>query len=119
MPTALRNSSASAAGKTSDDHCHSQQLFLEQRYSECSLQHRFEQRMRIRNFFLTLSTAHVRVHHFADDRAGANDGDLHDDIVETSRCIMRKGSHLGAALNLKHSNGIGFAKRFVDEWIFR
>ena len=118
MPTALRSSSASAAGKTRDDHGHAQKLLLKEWYTERSLQNRFEQRMRIGNFFLTLSAAHIRMHHFADDGPGTNNGDLHDDIVETSRRIMRKGSHLSATLNLKHSHRIGFAECFVYEWIF-
>jgi len=75
--------------------------------------------MRISDFFLALAAAHVRVHHLADDGAGPDDRDLHNEVVEASGRIVRDGSHLRAALDLKHAHGVSFAKCLVDERVFR
>ena len=67
---------------------------------------------------LSLTAAHVGMHHFADDGAGADDGDLDDDVVEAARRVVGEGSHLRAAFDLEHSDGVGVAESLVDEGIF-
>ena len=73
------------------------------------LQHWLERRMRVYDRFVSLPPAEIRMHHFPDDRARANYGDLNDDIVEACRCVVRKRSHLRPALDLEHANRIGVA----------
>ncbi len=73
--------------------------------------------MRICNFFLFLTTAHVRMHHLADDGARANDGDLHDEVVELLRPIFRQGGFLCLALDLKHANRVCSLQRPIDLFI--
>ena len=106
------------AGEVGDDHGHAEQLFLKERHTEGSLEHWLEQRMRVGDFFLALAAAHVGMHHFADDGAGANDGDLDDDVVEAAWGVVGEGGHLGAAFDLEHADGVGLAESFVDEGIF-
>ena len=76
------------AGEAGNDHGHAQKLLLKERHAEGSLEHGLEQRVRVGDFFLSLTAAHVGMHHFADDGAGADDGDLDDDVVEaaSARC---------------------------------
>ena len=75
--------------------------------------------MRVGDFLLALAAAHVGVHHFADDGAGADDGYLHDEIVEADGRVVGDGGHLRAAFHLEHAYGVGLAEGFVDERIFR
>ena len=70
--------------------------------------------MRISDLFFFLAPPHVRVHHFAHDGPGPDDRDLHDQIVKMCRRIVRNGSHLRAALHLKHAHSIGLAQRLID-----
>ena len=108
-----------SAGEAGDGHGHAQQLLLKERHAERALEHRLKRGMRIGDFFFALAAAHVGVHHFADDGAGANDGHLHDQIVKASGRVVRNGGHLRAALHLEHAHGVGLAQRLVDQRIFR
>src|SRR5713226_1348290 len=45
--------------------------------------------MRISYRLLSLPPTHVGMHHFSDNRAGPNDSDLYDEIVELARSITR------------------------------
>src|SRR3569833_1252587 len=74
--------------------------------------------MRVRNFFQSLTPAHIRMHHFANDGTRTNDGDLDYYVVKASRRVMRKRSHLRPAFNLKHSYSVGIAEGFIYEGIF-
>ena len=47
------------------------------------------------------------MHHFADDRAGPDDGHLHHDVVKRARLHARQAGHLRAAFHLKHADGVG------------
>src|SRR5579863_177861 len=75
--------------------------------------------MRISDFFFTLAAAHVRVHHFAHDGSRADDGHLHDEVVEAHWRVVRDGGHLRAAFHLEHADCVSVAERLIDEWIFR
>ena len=55
-----------------------------------------------------------RIHHLSDDRAGANDRHLHDDVVKTLRAQTRQGRHLRAAFYLKQTDGVGLLQRGID-----
>ena len=63
--------------------------------------------MRIGNVFASLAAKNKRIHHLADDRAGADDRDLHHDVIEAQRTQARQGCHLRAAFHLKHADGVG------------
>ena len=78
------------AGETRHGHGHAQKLLLKERYAERALQHRLQRGMRIGDLFFALTAAHIRVHHFADDGTGANDGHLHHQIVEARRSVEGK-----------------------------
>ena len=71
-----------ASGEVGHDHRNAQQLFLKKRYAERALQHRLERGMRIGDGFAALPALQKGIHHLADDRAGADDRDLHHDVVE-------------------------------------
>ena len=70
--------------------------------------------MRISYGFLSLPSPHVGMHHFSNNGAGPDDGDLHHEIVELDRSIARKRSHLRPAFDLKHSNCVRASQRFID-----
>ena len=69
--------------------------------------------MRVGDGFPALPALKERVHHVADDRARANDRDLHYDVVKPFRPQAGQTRHLRAAFYLEHSNGVGFLKRGV------
>ena len=103
-----------SATEVGDDHRHANQLFLKERHSERSFQHRLQQRMRIGDQFFSLPPFHIRVHHLAYDRPRADDGHLHHQIVKTHRAIARQRRHLRAAFDLEHAHGVGPLQRAVD-----
>ena len=59
------------------------------------------------------------MHHVALDRAGADDRDLDDEIVEFARFQPGQHSHLRTALDLEDTDGIGLAQHVVDGGIAR
>src|SRR3984885_15350236 len=59
------------------------------------------------------------MHHLAHNRTGPDDRHLNDEIVKLLRIIPRQGSHLGATLDLEHTDGIGTLQRAIDLVIFR
>src|SRR5260370_17623949 len=75
--------------------------------------------MRISYRLLSLPPPHVGMHHFSDNRAGPNDSDLYDEIVELDRSITRQRSYLGPAFDLKHSNRVRASQGFIDRRIVR
>ncbi len=76
-----------AACEVRRNHRHTEQLFLKERHTQSSFQYRCERRMSVCDGLLPLPSSHVGVHHFSDDGARPNDGDLHDEIVELNRGI--------------------------------
>ena len=75
--------------------------------------------MRVSNLFSLLTSSHVRMHHFADDRARPNNGHLHNYVVKPIRLIARQGSHLCAALYLEHADRICSLQGLIDLLVFR
>ena len=59
------------------------------------------------------------MHHAALDRAGAHDGDLDHQVVETARLHARQHGHLRARLDLEHADRVGVADHVVHRRIFR
>src|SRR5438552_15851228 len=55
--------------------------------------------------------------HIADDRAGANNGDLDDDIVKVGGLGFWQECDLGAALDLKHPDRVARLQGFVNFWV--
>ena len=54
------------------------------------------------------------MHHFPDDRAGADDRHLHHDVVKANRLQTRQAGHLRAAFHLEHADRIGLLQRLED-----
>ena len=61
----------------------------------------------------------IRMHHLPDDGAGADDGDLDDEIVEARRLEPRQRRHLRARLDLKDANGVRGPQHRVDRVVLR
>ena len=62
--------------------------------------------MRILDRRAIVAAIEIRMHHFADDRAGANYRDLDHQVVKSLRLHPRQRRHLRAALDLKNADGI-------------
>src|SRR5215469_165393 len=67
--------------------------------------------------FAALTAFQIRMNHFAHDRPGTNDADLHHDVVKTGGVHAREESHLSAALDLEHANRVGFLQRLINKKI--
>ena len=61
-----------------------------------------------------LLPAQVRVDGVALDRAGPDDRDLHDEVVEAGRAALRERLHLGPALDLEDAHGVGRLEHLED-----
>src|SRR5882672_4300331 len=61
----------------------------------------------------------VGMYHIAHDRSGADDRDLHDEIVEPLGTDARERRHLGAALDLEHADRVGLLQAPVHGGIVR
>ena len=79
---------AGRESRRGDRHLHA--LLLEERNAERALQDRLERRVRIGHLLLSCPAAQVGMHHLALDRAGPDERDLHDEIVEARG--FRRGS---------------------------
>ncbi len=60
--------------------------------------------MQTLHWLATLAAIQIGMNHFADDRTGANNGYLHDDIVKTFWLEARQAGHLCAAFHLKQAD---------------
>src|SRR5690606_10869034 len=78
--------------RTSDGHAH--RLLLEKRHAQRLAQHALQLWRRIAHLLKTLTTAEIWVDHVALNRTGANDGDLHHQIVEGAGPQTRQHRHL-------------------------
>ena len=101
-----------------DGHRHLHQLFLEQRHPHRPLEDRLEFRVQVGDGFLAGPAPDVGVDRAALDRAGADQGDLGDQVVEPARQQPGQGGHLGAGLDLEHPDGIAAAELVVDAGFF-
>ena len=69
--------------------------------------------MRIGDVFAPLAALQKRIHHLADDRAGADDRHLHHDVVKLFRTQARQARHLRAAFHLEQADGVGLLQRGI------
>ena len=59
------------------------------------------------------------MHHVALDRAGPDDGHLHDEVVETFGAEPRQHGHLRAGFHLEHAHAVGALQHLVHLGILR
>src|ERR1700733_9380590 len=74
--------------------------------------------MRIADLFSLLAPPHIRMHHLAYYRAGPDDGNLHDKVVEPLGIVAGQRCHLCAALHLEHAYRVGSLQRLIDFFVF-
>ncbi len=108
-----------ASGEIGRDHGDPQQLFLKKRNAERALQHWLERWVRIGDFFASLAAQDEGIHHLAHDWPGADDRDLHDDVVEAFWKQARQRRHLRAAFHLEQSHRVGLLQRGIHLRIVR
>ena len=96
-----------AGREASDIDGHLHQLLLEQRHAKGFAQAVFKQRMQICNRLLAIAAQDVGVHRPTLNRTGPDERNLDNDVVKTPRFEPRQCSHLGPALDLKHTHGVG------------
>lgn len=99
-----------------DGHLH--ELLLEDGHAQRALEHRDELRMRVVHRLLAVPASQIGVHRPALDRAGTDERDLDDEIVEAAGQQSRQGVELRAALHLEHADGVGAAQHVVDAGLF-
>ena len=88
-------------------------LLLEERHAERLVEHFLQLFGRIGDLLLAALPAEVGMHHVALDRAGADDRDLDDQVVELFRAQPRQHVHLRPALHLEHADAVGAAEHGV------
>ena len=96
------------AGKIGHDHGDLEHLLLKQRDAERAAEHRFEPRIEICDWLATGAPRQIRMHHIALNRSRPNDRDFDHNIVKTFWFHPRQRRHLRPALDLKHTDGVGF-----------
>src|SRR5690625_5572313 len=73
------------------------ELLLEQRHPEGLGQRRLQQRVQVGDLLPAPPSVDVGVDRVALDRAGADEGDLDDDVVEVARPQDRKSTRLNSS----------------------
>ena len=106
-----------AAGEVGRNHGQAKQLLLKKRYAQRALEHGFERRMRIRNFFAPLAALQKRIHHLADDGSRPDDRHLHHNVIKTFRPQARQARHLRPAFHLKQPDRVRLLQRRIDRGI--
>src|ERR1700737_485286 len=96
-----------------------QDLLLVEDDAERLLEDRFQTRVDVHHRLSALLTPEVRMHRITLDRSRADDGDLHDEIVERLRTRAWQRLHLRPALDLKDANRIGLCTQLVDRRVFQ
>ena len=95
------------------------ELLLEERHTERLPQARLGERVDVGDLLLAVAAPEVRVHRATLDRAGPDQRDFHDEVVEVAGPQPRQRGHLGAALHLEHAHGVGRAQQVVDLFFLR
>src|SRR5207253_3653293 len=96
-----------------------QNLLLVENDTERLFQDWLQARMDVHHRFPALLAPQIRMYRVALDRAGADDGDLDDQIIERFRTRPRQCLHLRPALDLEDPDGVGFFAQLVDLRIFQ
>jgi len=86
-------------------------LLLVEDHAQGVLQDGLEARMQVGDRLGSGSASQVGVDGVPLDRAGANDRDLHHQVLEALRPALRERLHLGAALDLEHADRVRGADR--------
>ena len=102
------------AVEAGDDHGHAEDLFLEERDAEGAGEDGFEGGVDVVDRLAAVAAVEVGVDEVADDRAGADDGDLDGEVVEGPGPHDGQGGHLGAGLDLEGADGVGAAEQVED-----
>src|SRR5256885_5635390 len=89
------------ARETGGDHGDSQQLFLEQRYTQSSFENRDQRRMWVGNRFLSHPPLQIGIGHLPYNGAGTNKGNLDDQIIKSLWVVSWQTGHLGSRFDLK------------------
>jgi hypothetical protein len=101
-------------GVVGADHGNLHDLLLEEGDSEGPVQDGGEAGVRGGLALLAFPAAEIGVDHAALDGAGADDRDLHDEVVELAGLEAREHGHLRAALDLEYTDCVGGADGVVD-----
>src|SRR4029077_16942882 len=75
--------------------------------------------MRIGHWLASHAALQKRIYHLTHDRSGTNNRNLYHDVIETFWTQSREATALGAAFDLKHSDGVGLLQRGVNRGIVR
>ena len=89
-------------------------LLLVEDHAHRVLEDRLQAWMQVRHRLQALLPPQVRVNRVALDRAGPDDRDLDDEVVEVGRLRLRQGLHLGPAFDLEDPDGIGCLEHRED-----
>src|SRR5579859_3449274 len=108
-----------ASREASGDHGHAQELFLKKRHAQRARENGFERWVKAFHRFASLAAFQIRMNHFANDRPGPNDRDLHHNVVKAFWSQTRQAGHLRAAFDLKHAHGVRFLQSIVNSRIIR
>ncbi len=98
-------------------HGDAEQLFLKEHHAVGALEYRFEPWVPIRDGLATGPPFDQRVDRLALDGAGADDRDLHRDIIEGARLEARQARHLRAGFDLEETDCVGLAEHVVGRGI--
>ena len=114
VPIARRNPSLSAGREARDLDRDPHDLLLVEDHAHRVPEDRLEARVEVRHRLEALLPAQVRVDGVALDRAGPDDRDLDDEVVEGLRARLRQRLHLGPALDLEDPDRVGRLEHLED-----
>ncbi|MNZ66331.1 hypothetical protein D3C78_845520 [compost metagenome] len=106
-------------GKTGAIHGDPHGLLLKQRNTHRLFQNIFQFRFFITNRLLSLSATQIGMHHIPLNGAGANNGDLNDEVIKLLRPQARQHRHLRPALDLECAERIGLLDHGIGGTIIR
>ena len=101
-----------AGAEARERHRHLQHLLLEHHHAQGLLQHRLQQGVVVRRAEGGVAApgaavAHIGMHGAPAHGAGADEGDLHGEVIQVLGPRLQQALHLGAALDLEHAHGVG------------
>ena len=99
-----------AGGDNGDFH----RLFLKQWHAQRLAQDAFQLSRGVDDLLDALPAAQIGMHHIALNRAGADNGDFNDQVVEFGRLQARQHRHLRPTFDLKHADCIGALDHGID-----
>ena len=106
------------SGATSNGHRHLHELFLKNRNAEGSFERFDELRVQVGDGFLAELAANVGVHGAALNGPGANQGNLHHEVVKPAGLKPRKEPHLRSRFDLEDTDRVGLAEHVKHSGLF-